>query len=273
MGRVAEYLMSGSCLSVRRFAVCALAVLCATSLRPGIAQETRPVNPNVADDLQATLRELRELRQSYYAGKELRAAEIVATQSTVRNLRSDVERLEADVARLDEDSTSIRAELDELHRRNAALEQETSRVLAAISSFGDTVRPQVTHGLPYRQSERLRAIAGFRDETSVASAFALMWTFVEDEIRVARSGETYSDEIELDGGRIKHARFVRVGKHVLGFVTEDGVDVGIWMVGIGWVTDPARFDPEAVRTAVEILDRRRGPEHVSLPIRLEGAGR
>ncbi len=249
-----------------------LAFVCVATLSVGIAQESTPssATPDLTDELSATLRELRQLRSGHYATNAALAAEITTTREVVKTLREEVGQSESEQARLRAEAEAIRADLVELGTRRDGLREQRAAILASIDAFGDAVRPLVDVGLPYRRESRLRAIDGFEAQESPRSAFARLWTFAEDELRVARSGETYSDEIELSDGRVKHARFVRIGKHVLGFVTEDGVDVGIWMANEGWVTDTSRFDPESVRTAVEILDRRRGPEHVSLPIRLVG---
>lgn len=219
-----------------------------------------------ADELADVLSELRNLRHSYYPRKERRDDEIATARTHVQELRGKVAELEREKTHLEADAASIREELSKLAEQKTAHTVERDRVLATISGFGDAVLPLIESGLPYRRESRTLAVDLFRTATEPRDAFTRMWTFFEDEARIARSGETYTDQITLNDGRVKHARFVRVGKHVLGFVTEDGMDTGLWLRGEGWVTDPTRIDPNAVRVAVEVLDRRRGPEHVSLPI-------
>ncbi len=223
---------------------------------------------SAADELAAVLRELRELRQGYYSQKDDLQARIDAERSALEHLRTDVENLEAEDDKLRADAREIRADIDAFDEELTELNAHHTALLAVIRAFAERARTHVDAGPPYRVEGRRRAIELFADAEAPREAFARLWGFVEDELRVSRSGETYSAEIDLADGRRKHARFVRVGLHVLGFVTEDGKDVGAWIEGTGWVTDPQRAAPEQVRKAVEILDRRCGPEHVALPVSL-----
>ena len=92
------------------------------------------------------------------------------------------------------------------------------------------------------------------------------WAFLQEELRIARSGEAYTSQVPLDGGRIKPARLFRVGHLVQGFVTEDGLESGL-ETPAGW---ERAVDPETdrvVRAAIDILDRRRAPALLRVPIR------
>ena len=83
-------------------------------------------------------------------------------------------------------------------------------------------------------------------ESQSVDATAQMWAFFEEEMRIARTGEVYTEEVPVPSGR-KHARVVRVGKMMLGFVSEDGVDVGVWVGGTGWTPGSKRPHNWAVR--------------------------
>ena len=228
-----------------------------------------PLMQGDAAELEEIISELRELRRSYYSDRDARAARIDAVNSTVVVFRQDVEELkrERDKSALEIDAVS--AEIESLGVESKELLSRRSHVLGKIRAFADNARSHVSSGIPYRTSGRLLAVDLFEQSESPRDAFSRMWSFCEEELRAARSGETYTDEITLPDRRLKHARFGRVGLQVLGFVTEDGQDVGIWNPKTGWSTEVDPQSAESVRTTIEILDRRRGPAHVALPFEFE----
>lgn len=232
---------------------------------PAVAQEK-----SEAEELTEVLAEMRGLRERYYAEKQQRTAAIAEARNRVTKLEADVRELEDQQRALEESTATLRKEVAELEGQQVELAQERSVVQKLVARFATVAREHVASSIPYRREPRAARIAGV-EELSVAEAFGRLWSFFEEETRIARSGEAYTDEIELPDGRRKSARFLRVGKHILGFVTEDGVDAGLWRDGEGWVADAARVDGDAIRDALEILDRRRAPELVTLPVKIGGA--
>lgn len=235
---------------------------------PGLTQEPSEAE-TTQRELAATLRELRSLRESYYARRQSTAARIDRTRAEVTKLDGEVNELTAERDELDERARTTETELTDLTAENTKLDGELAASNEAIQRFAKDAKGLVEGGLPYRLQSRLAALDGVTAAPSARDAFGRLWSFFEEEMRIARSGETYSDEIDLGDGRQKHARFVRAGKLFLGFVTEDAADVGLWRQDRGWITDPTVVDPDAVRSAVEILDRRRAPEYVVLPVPVE----
>jgi FtsZ-binding cell division protein ZapB len=234
-----------------------------------------PIVGDVADELQTVLRELRELRKGYYAERDERALEISKTLDTLAELRSDVGELERKRAEVLSNAAAVREEIKNLEAERQSLQSEESETLVSIKTLAQVAASHVTHGIPYRVEQRLKLVTSYVESSTASSAFMRLWAFSEEELRASRSGETYTDVISLPDGRIKDARFVRVGLQFLGFVTEDGRDVGLWLPGRGWLTGDGLSEDEieAVRVATEVLDRRRGPQHVLLrmPLSLRGA--
>ena len=109
---------------------------------------------------------------------------------------------------------------------------------------------------------------------SVVDQLGRLWSYVQDELRLARSSETYTGRLQMDNGTSPHVRYFRVGQLILGYVTEDGERTGMWSAlseGKGWlhISDPKQA--RQVRDAVDILDRRKGPRLVTLPIAIAPA--
>ncbi|MFO0982626.1 MAG: DUF3450 family protein [Planctomycetota bacterium] len=91
------------------------------------------------------------------------------------------------------------------------------------------------------------------------------WTFVQEELRLARGAELYTIELSLDRTHAKHALVFRVGQLLQGFLTEDGLEAGLEEPG-GWQVARAPALERAVRAAVEMLNRQRAPALLALPV-------
>lgn len=209
-----------------------------------------------ADELQDVLRALREERAAAYTRRRARDAEITAARAPVRRLESEVAELRLKEAEADKSLLDVHEEIAQLRKADAE-EAEAAKLLApeldaATASFKDFVEK----GIPYRRADRLARLgSGGAEPDRVVRA----WTFAQEELRIARSGESYTADVELPGGRVKPARLFRTGHLLLGYVTEDGLESGLWRNG-AWTPD------DAVRPAVEMLDRRRPPAFLLLPV-------
>ncbi len=220
------------------------------------------------------LRELREVRESYYEYREEAARRLDAARSTVSVLERKVEDLLEEERKLDSHIHSMRKEISALEKERRLLVSRRERVRKEIGKFVETMKGMILCGIPYNQGERVGLLDAVGDRgVPLSDAVRMIWSFFREELHFARSSETYTDVVDLPDGRRKHARILRVGKVFLGFVTEDGEDVGIWIKGRGWVTDLLPGEKEGIRRGVEVLDRKRAPEWVLLPVPLRNAGK
>jgi hypothetical protein len=98
-----------------------------------------------------------------------------------------------------------------------------------------------------------------------------VWNYAQEEFRLSRSPETYTDRAPAKDGSTPYARYFRVGQLILGYVTEDGRQTAIWsslLDNKGWQVITDQKQSSQIRSAVEILDRRQAPKLVILPITL-----
>jgi len=228
--------------------------------------------------LQELVRQLRELRRAYYTQKARDEAEMDEARRDRDLLQSQVEALREQEASLDAELAAYGAQIEDLESqlaRKAAVRAVVERELAA---FGSAQVRQIEAGIPYKQEERIaRLRAGTSDANEAAGLSAggrleHLWSYAQEELRLAGSSETYSERAGLESGAAPYARYFRVGQLVLGYVTEDGEEGAVWLDGPQggrWqaISDPKQFGP--LRDAAEILDRRQAPRFVSLPIVLD----
>lgn len=215
------------------------------------------------DELRATLKALREERSAYYSRQRARTEAIEAARAPVKRLEIELSELRSRQQEADKTLADLKADVEKFRKEEAAdglragLPAELEKSLKDAKEFIDK-------GIPYRAADRGLRL-GKPGEGTPTEQFGRYWSFLQEEFRVARSGEAYSAEVPLDGGRAKPARIFRVGHLILGYVTEDGLQVGLWN-GSAWVAPSTPEQEQRIREAVETLDRRRTPSLLNLPV-------
>jgi len=225
--------------------------------------------------LQDLVSRLRAQRQDYYRQKAQDDAEIQQAQDNAQLLKTQLDELHKQEAPLDEQIRKYQSEIQTLDSQLAlkadmrrAVEQKTAAFIAQQAT-------RIEDGIPYRQQERLaRLRAGSADAneaTSLSAAGQLghLWSYAQEELRLAGSSETYSNRASVGDDVTPYARYFRVGQLMLGYVTEDGQQTALWLPSLPggqWQQIPDPGQAAQVRDAVEILDRRQAPGFVSLPI-------
>lgn len=230
---------------------------------------------DLLDTLQDLMSRLRTQRQNYYQQKARDDAEMQEARGNTRLLQTQLDKLRRQEADLDEQIRKYQSELQTLNAQSAqktdvgrAIERETAAFVAQQEA-------QIEKGIPYKQDERLARLraASVDPNTTVplsaAEQLAHLWSYAQEEFRLAGSSETYSDRASVEDDIAPYARYVRIGQLILGYVTEDGRTTALWLStldGGQWQAIPDPGQAAQVRDAVEILDRRQAPEFVSLPI-------
>jgi len=227
------------------------------------------------EQLRELVRQLRELRQDYYRQKARDDAEIEAARHNGELLRSQVEELRAQEAALDTELADYQSQIGILRSQlehKTIVREEINREVVAFASAQVT---QIEEGIPYKQQERIARLRASSPDpnhaTTVSAVDRLndLWSYAQEELRLAASSETYTERATLEEQTLPYARYFRVGQLLLGYVTEDGQQAAMWLDGPQggrWqpISDPRQF--AQLRDAAEILDRRQAPRFVSLPI-------
>jgi septal ring factor EnvC (AmiA/AmiB activator) len=205
-----------------------------------------------ADELGAVLKRLRELRSTAYAKQRARAAETEAARAPLPRLEAELAELATREAELDRQLAELGREVEGLKTGESALRKTEEAQKGLLDAAAEEGRQAAGSGPPFRLDERRARADGAKESV------ARYWSFLQEELRLARSGEAYSAEVPLSGGRRKPARCFRVGHLFGGFVTEDGLEAGRWD-GTAWVAPSTPEEERAIRDAVETLDRHRAP--------------
>ena len=230
----------------------------------------------LTEQLWSLVRSLGQLRADYYEKQGQRSEEIGQLRETAGKLEAEVEELRRREEAMDKDLAGIQAEIAELGIENAENQAMQLSVAGKLDEFVAGQGEEVERGIPYRKNDRLARLAGRiggeqpAQGRSVADVFGGIWSFSQEEMRIARSGETYTDLVELGERQMQYARLFRVGHQVLGYVTEQEGRVGIWSAKGEWESVGKR-EGEAVKEAVQILDQKSVPNYVQLPVRIEPA--
>ncbi|HXG63088.1 MAG TPA: DUF3450 family protein [Planctomycetota bacterium] len=240
----------------------ALAVLAAA----GVSTGQDPPPSGTPGELEKIVRALREERAAYYERRRARAARLEEARSAEKKLSAEIAEFRRREEEIDRESAGIRAEVEHLSREAEAVERARRTLEPGLERLRVRALSHVEAGLPYRREDRAARLRPAAPGEGVSALLGRLAAHVEEEIRVARTGETWTAEVPVGEGRLRHARIFRVGHHAAGFVTEDGREAGLWLPAQGWTRDLSPEEREAVRRAVEILDRREAPGLVLLPV-------
>lgn len=208
-----------------------------------------------------------ELRAARTDGEELR----LAADGKVEEARSAISRLEREQAELElkreelqSELEAISAEVDGLRDKRFTQESALQSLGAIIDEASRHARSVVIGGSRFQLEDRL-ALLPVAGEPP-ADGLEQYLKFLAQELKLARSCEVYAADIPLGGGRIKPARVVRVGHLMQAFATEDGEEFGFQSAD-GWEVLESGNLEQSVIHAIEILDGRRAPKLIELPLR------
>jgi len=230
---------------------------------------------DLLDELRSLVQALRETRTAFYERQhktesriEQKRADLASLESRVAELRSAEEEIDRDLAQIVQEVEQLGLELQTNDTHQAQLADNMDAWIRKGLRFVD-------EGIPYRQTERRLRLSSIGVEGSVrelataADTMGRIWSFFQEEMRIARSGETFTEQMDVGENRMKYAQMFRVGHQVLGYLTEDGQQTGMWIFQDGrkqWKHRLPEKNARSVQTAVEILNRRQEPELVPLPV-------
>jgi hypothetical protein len=224
-----------------------------------------PQDPAPPDELADALRQLRELREGHYRRQRERSAAVEAARRPLRQLETETADLKAREGQVAKDLAEVRADLEKLRARREELDGLEQALKGSLDGAVREGRAFVEAGPPFKREERLARAAAASSGSSAGESLSRHWAFLQDELRLARSGEAWTAEVPLPGGRRKPARCFRVGHLAAGYVTEDGAEAGRWD-GRAWVPAATPEEAKALRAAVDTLDRLQAPALIPLKV-------
>jgi len=217
--------------------------------------------------------ELRNLRTDHYKKQNQNAEEIKQLGNVSGKLIIEFKELRKAKENLDKSLTETQADIYKLQSENEKKKSVELSTTIKLKSFISRQTKEIKKGIPYRKQKRIERLNGDNESAgqlasqkkSVSDMFGRVWSFSQEEIRIAHSGETFTDQVQLDETRLRYARLFRVGHLILGYLTEQDGQAGIWVDGDGW-KKTTKFEVESIRQAVNILDRKQAPKYIQLPV-------
>lgn len=233
------------------------------------------------NELQNTVTTLRKERQDYYSRKQEDDREIQDLRIQIQSLKETHEDLVSEVEDIENEIETLGGEEDKFKTFISGYKEKEEELSNSILSYVKLLREQVNDGIPFRLEERtakLDAISNGVDATKpmdIAEACNQLWSFCKDELRLSVTSEIYRDNIRLGDGREPHAEFIRVGRIILAFTTEDGKNAGVWLTQnnngggsatTGWARDSSSVSSHTIEKAIKIYKRQHPPEIINFLI-------
>jgi len=235
-------------------------------------------NSPASDQLWALIRTLREERTAFYERQTKCSNKIDETRNTIKILQQKHDELKTKQDYLDQEVARIQRKIASM-QKDASQEKEACLILnRQIDNFVSTAAERIRTAIPYEKGKRIsRLPERSQAETLVASDaifddFARIWSFAEEEFRIATSGETFTSQITLDNETMPYARLFRFGHQILGFVAEEGSGAGLWQSGEPgkqWLNMTSYSEMKPIVEAMNILDKNVVPALVQLPVQVK----
>ena len=244
------------------------------------ANEPRQTNrqKELSEQLEDLIRQLRQERAAYYVQKARLEAQTKKARENQKILQTELDDLRKQEDESDQQIQKYEAEVGNLEEQLVLKESLENIMDNQVRPFIANQQVAIEKGIPYKQQQRIERLeaavgdANAPDAVSVSDKLGHIWNYTQEELRLARSSETYTARARTDGESSPYARFFRVGQKILGYITEDGRQAAIWSSlrdDKKWMIIDDTKQSAQIRSAVEILDRRQGPKLVTLPIALE----
>lgn len=208
----------------RNFQGLALSLLMVASIiNPTSQAQTSASNPDTLNNLAQQLVVLRSEIESLNA--ELTDL-TEQHRATMNSLAAQKGELEASKRREDLRVQELEAALANNRARAAEAGLATEALVPVAQLAIATIKNHIQTGFPFKRGERLAAIEQIEDQLatealSPARVINRLWSFYEDELRLARENGLYSQTIELDGESVL-ADVAKLGVVAMYFTTLDG---------------------------------------------------
>ncbi|MEQ8274043.1 MAG: DUF3450 family protein [Deltaproteobacteria bacterium] len=182
----------------------------------GLAEEDLS---NLAKELIRLRGEVESLHDAFEADKRQHKDAMRSYAQRRLELESEVQRKELEIKKL-------RQATDRSREEKARASSQATALSPVVRSTINRLTQHVEGSLPFKRDDRLSELQGIgkkleKGELSAPRAMNQLWTYVEDELRLARENGQFSQVIEIDG-KEQLADVVRLGMVMLFFSTNDG---------------------------------------------------
>jgi cell division protein FtsB len=233
------------------------------------------VSSSAETSLGARLAELRTRVDDLTADISAQRGDLSSELRSIAARRAD---LELEIARLEARVASQLRNRDEYLAENSEAVDRSVELLPAFDRSLRRVRQQVEDGLPFKQPERLAAVDTLARDVStgtleVEQGLSRLWSFVEDELRLATVSELHQQVVQVDGEELL-VEVVHLGMVELFFRTADGRVGFARSEGGAWRFEQleGRDQVEAVRMLFERMSKQVRSGLMELPLASVQAG-
>jgi len=238
--------------------------------------DTKPAA--LVQKLQQTLAKLRETKKERYALAEKVKQHRALLEEEMDSLNAEKEEILLRRDSLKKENSALQKEKEGLAKKLGESSAELARVSAAVKATAEKLREKIERGLPYKTDDRKKVVDNFLESAGkdVASDVALLWQIVMQELELGFSSESYPGAVKLPDGRIKDGEYLRIGRLVLAYITDDGLDCGLVARRSGRFALLAELDSsqrEAISESFQIMRRMRSPSLVVFPVHASVTGK
>jgi len=225
----------------------------------------------IKEDIERTRKLLEEEKRQHQKEKDQSLQAIKSMEERIKTLESNIDRLEKEIISLNREIVDTKKEIKFLMERRDKIKNYFSSLKGVLLENSLWLKKNIDSGIPFYKEERVQKLDDFNErleEMEIMDSLQEIYYYFKSEIDLSYNSELYSEEIETEKGEIKKAKFVRIGKIILFYRTNDGEEYGRWLNG-KWKKDLCSHCRKNIKKAIEILEGRRIPELLKFPVCLK----
>ncbi|MFH1423329.1 MAG: DUF3450 family protein [Planctomycetota bacterium] len=214
--------------------------------------------------LQQTLTELRMKRQERYTFEEKARQKKALLREEINLLTTEKERLLSQYEQLTKEKNKLQNEYNDLKKETAKIDTTLNDVTKCLEETYNKILTKIDTGIPYRLKQRKELLSNFKENISkdVAANVSFLWQILMQECELGFSSEIYPGQINLPDNRKKDGWYLRVGKIIFTYITDDKKECGIAVKKNGkfeLITNVDAKQRNAIEKALQIMRKTHSP--------------
>ena len=230
----------------------------------------------IREDIKRTTRLLEEEKLAHQKDKGHSISAQKSLEERMEVLNGKIENMVKDIKHLDNKIYITGRDKKGLIKDKKSVNEILSDMRGLILGYIEKLEKRTKSEFPYEVYGRRRRLEALRkrlkeDGTALLDIVQEIYVYFIREIEMGENSEIYSDEIETVEGKIKKAKFIRVGRTILAYRTNDGKETGYLMKdekGYRWEKDLPKRYKRNIRKGIQIMEGKRVPELLEFPVKI-----
>ena len=244
-------------------------LLCISSANAGNIEKIRA-------NMEKTSQLLEQEKTAHQKEKEQSETAVKSLEDRINFLKKKTEDIEKESRQIENKTGETKKETDTILQRQKTVTNFLSGTGKGLLNHIEQTEKRISNGFPYEVERYSRKLKDLKNELDKEDFSHLdiaeeLYIHLMKEMELGETSDIYSDEIETEEGDIKKAKFVRIGKVILFYQTNDEENTGYLSKtdkGYIWKKDLPRQYRKNIQKSVKIIQGKKIPELLEFPVEI-----